>query len=125
MARVLRPGGTVGLFWNTLDDSVPWVAELAQTIEAEERASYVAAEPRPVWSDAPGLTDPVRELFPHAPLYDLERLEAFIVSRSQTILMTAEVRAAMLDRVRATAPRGQFALPLVCETWRGVSVARS
>jgi SAM-dependent methyltransferase len=119
MARVLRPEGTIGLFWNTLDDSVPWVAELAEVIAAEERASYLQTDPRPAWTGAPLLSEPEREIFAHAPLYDGDRLEAFIVSRSQTILMPAGERASMLERVRAIMPGGQFALPLVCEAWRG------
>src|SRR6185312_12274645 len=48
MRRVLRPGGTIGLFWNLLDDSVSWVAEFADAIVAEERASLITDEPQPV-----------------------------------------------------------------------------
>jgi len=124
MRRVLRPNGTIGLFWNTLDDSVPWVRELADIMAAEERASYIAPDPRPVWSGVDGLTDPEREIFPHTPLYDAERLVAFVVSRSQVILLPAGERAAMVERVKAITPGGEFALPLVCEAWRGVRTAR-
>jgi SAM-dependent methyltransferase len=119
MRRVLRPRGRIGLFWNLLDDSVSWVADLAEVLNAEERASYLAPDPRPMWSGVDGLSDPEREVFRHAPLYDVDRLTAFVVSRSQTILMPAAERAAMLERVRATTPEGEFALPLVCEAWRG------
>jgi SAM-dependent methyltransferase len=124
MRRVLRPDGSIGLFWNALDDSVPWVRGLADLIDAEERASYIAPDPRPVWSGVDGLSDPEREIFPHAPLYDVERLVAFIASRSQVILLPAQERDAMVERVRAIAPAGEFALPLVCEAWRGVRQAR-
>ncbi|MBD9700306.1 class I SAM-dependent methyltransferase [Flavimobilis sp. GY10621] len=30
VARVLRPGGTLGVVWNTRDESVPWVRELGR-----------------------------------------------------------------------------------------------
>jgi SAM-dependent methyltransferase len=124
MRRVLRPGGTIGLFWNLLDDSVPWVAEFADLISAEERASEIAPDARPIWSGIDGLAEPEREIFAHAPLYDADRLVAFVVSRSQVILLPEVERAAMAERVRAITPGGEFALPLVCEAWRGVRTAR-
>lgn len=122
MRRVLRPGGTIGLFWNLLDDSVPWVAEFADTIVAEERASLIPDEPQPVWSGVDGLSEPQRAIFRDEQPYDADRLVAYLVSRSQVILMPDDERAAMIEQVRAVAPSDTFALPLVCEAWRGVRV---
>jgi SAM-dependent methyltransferase len=119
MRRVLRPGGRIGLFWNTLDDSVPWVNELAAIIEAEERASFIAATPDPPYSSVDGLADPERHLFPHSEKYDADRLDGYIVSRSQTILMNAERREQMLARVHDVLPSSEFDLPLVLVAWRG------
>jgi SAM-dependent methyltransferase len=34
LARVLRPGGTLGLIWNQLDTSVPWVHRLSRIMHA-------------------------------------------------------------------------------------------
>lgn len=38
MRRVLIPGGTLGLIWNTRDESVPWVAALSEITESFEAA---------------------------------------------------------------------------------------
>lgn len=36
IARVIRPGGTFGTFWNLRDDDFPWSAELTQLLEDED-----------------------------------------------------------------------------------------
>jgi SAM-dependent methyltransferase len=119
MRRVLRPGGTIGLFWNMLDDSDPWVDELCDLVEAEERFSRLDPDQAPPY-DVDGLTTPERRLFPHTERYDVERLLAFVTSRSQTILADEAARTRMTEGLRRLAPAGVFDLPLVCEAWRGV-----
>jgi len=37
LRRVLRPGGVVGLIWNTRDERVPWVQALGELLAAEAR----------------------------------------------------------------------------------------
>lgn len=122
MRRVLRPGGTIGLFWNLLDDSVAWVADFLTSVGGEERASAIAADPDPIWTGVDGLGEPDRAIFRHTAPYDAARLVAYVVSRSQTILLPADERAALIERVRNIAPDGEFELPLVCEAWRGTRV---
>jgi SAM-dependent methyltransferase len=43
-ARVLRPGGVVGLVWNVRDSRVPWMAALQAIIGGEDSMRLVAAE---------------------------------------------------------------------------------
>jgi SAM-dependent methyltransferase len=44
VARVLRPGGTLGLIWNHRDESVPWVRQLSKLLASAERAQSRHAE---------------------------------------------------------------------------------
>ena len=117
--RVLRLVGTVGVFWNLLDDSEPWVDRFVTVLGAEERASNLRAEQEPPYADVEGMSTPERRLFRHTETYDVERLVAFVHSRSQTILLPADRRAEMIAAVRDVAPSGEFVLPLISEVWRG------
>lgn len=119
IARVLRPGGRVGLFWNVLDDRDPWAGALADLINAEDRLSAFAKSGDPPYQDVAGMSEPQQRAFTNVQDYDRERLAAYVRSRSQTILMPADEREALLRAVRDLAPEGTFALPLVCEGWRG------
>jgi SAM-dependent methyltransferase len=119
MRRVLRPSGTIGLFWNMLDDGEPWIDEFCDLVEAEERFSRLDPDQGPPY-DVDGLTTPERHLFRHVERYDVERLLAFVLSRSQTILSTDDKREQLVEGIRRIAPPGVFDVPLVCEAWRGV-----
>jgi SAM-dependent methyltransferase len=44
IARVLKPGGTLGLIWNYRDESVPWVRQLSSLLAAAERIEARQAE---------------------------------------------------------------------------------
>ena len=45
IARVLRPGGTLGLIWNMRDESVPWVASLMAII-GDSKSDALIADPQ-------------------------------------------------------------------------------
>ena len=115
IARVLRPGGTLGLLWNRLDDRVPWVAEIADIVKEEAHLTGTV----PPYSGAPGLADPVHREFEWAHEADADLVAERIGTSSLVILMDADERAAALARARAAVPPGSFSLPYVCHAWRG------
>lgn len=117
VARVLSPGGRLGLIWNLRDESRPWVRRLGEIIgnQESERDTTVGAPFGPVeiahfaWSTTIGP----------------ERLIDLVASRSSIILMPADERAALLNEVRrlvATHPdlvgRTEFEMPYITECAR-------
>lgn len=112
VARVLAPGGRLGLIWNLRDEREDWVRRLGEIIDSPElhRRSDLGAPFGPVETRDFGWTHEI----------GLDRLLDLVVSRSYVILLDAGDRAAVLDRVRhltATHPdlagRATFPLPYV------------
>ncbi len=116
MARVLRPGGRVGVLWNALDDRVEWVHAVCDVIGMQDRVSQAGHEAP--WTGVPGLADPEGLLVEHLPPSDLERLVDNIASRSQVIVRPEAERADIIQRVRELAPPEPFGIPCVCSAWR-------
>ncbi|ORM38009.1 class I SAM-dependent methyltransferase [Williamsia sp. 1135] len=96
-ARVLRPGGTLGLIWNIRDETVPWVAQLTEIIAASEAEVFVA-QGGPTLGPPFGV--PRQETFDWDRRLDIEQLLAMVNSRSQIITATESERADILERVR-------------------------
>src|SRR3954469_25352344 len=103
MARVLRPGGTVGLLWNLDDDRVPWVARLCDLTGSEARVSALTEAPPP-YQGRIDLATPVHGAFDYLESYDEQRLLAMVASRSQTILLAPDEREQLFQAVREIAP---------------------
>jgi SAM-dependent methyltransferase len=128
IARVLRPGGPLGLCWNLRDDSVDWVATL----------SGLLGSPGDVVSAAPPLReepaaahesfrDTERRAFPNPQPFTVQRLVEWANSGSWVAVLEASERERVLDSVRelcATHPalrgRETFDLPFVTECVRSV-----
>ncbi|MGN7779588.1 class I SAM-dependent methyltransferase [Mycolicibacterium sp. 22603] len=114
IARVLRPGGRLGLVWNTRDERMGWVKDLGAIIGHE----HDPLNDRVTLTEAFGQIERTQVewtsyLTPQA-LIDL------VASRSYCITSPAEVRTRTLDRVRellathpALANSSGLALPYV------------
>jgi SAM-dependent methyltransferase len=112
VARVLSPGGTLGLIWNLRDESEDWVRRLGEIVgsASENRESHVG----PPFGPAEVRAFPWRHRIGPDELLDL------VASRSYVILSPPDERAALLAQVRqllATHPalvgRTEFELPYI------------
>lgn len=97
IARVLRPGGRLGLIWNTRDTSDPFVAELAAII-GPSPAEQMVAEDSVV--DLPGFTGFERNQRSRPRIMTPTEIEAMVTSRSWYILAEPRRQAEVLGEVR-------------------------
>lgn len=122
IARVLRPGGVVAGFWNVTDVSVDWVREL-------DELSHTDASRSNVEFGAEGLEHPAFSpfesgTFEHAHRRTADSLTATIGTHSHTIVISAEERAEVLDRIRGylgsrpETATGEFDLPIETLVYR-------
>ncbi len=97
IARVLRPGGTLGVLGNEFDESVPWVASLRGLLQRgrERRDQWPSLDAlEPYFSDVESRSD---FRFTH-PL-DRARLRDLAQSRSRVATLAPEPREQLLARV--------------------------
>lgn len=125
-ARVLRPGGRLGVMWNVRLDSEPWVAALANIVGGEDH-THAREHPRNnsmSGFDAIGAFEPVqRTEFRHAMTLDADQLVGLVDTFSYVRL--APDRDQVLDQVREltrTHPdlvgKQTFELPYLTVTYR-------
>jgi SAM-dependent methyltransferase len=94
VARVLRPGGRLGLVWNTRDERLGWVRELGRIIGSDGDGRRFDVElPEPFIERARHQVEWTNYLTPQA-LIDL------VASRSYCNTSPTEVRTQTLDQVR-------------------------
>ncbi len=94
-ARVLRPGGTLGLVWNIRDESEPWVAALSDVIAHSDAERFVRGA---VEVGAPfGPVERIEARWSRP--MDAASLLALVRSRSYVITATSERRQRMLEGV--------------------------
>lgn len=122
-ARVLRPGGTLGLIWNLRDERVDWVRELGTAMRADKGQYTIGM------ADDPGVTAPFgtpeRAEFGWTQPIDREALLELVRSRSYFAVLDGAGQDAVLAAVRRlldTHPqlvgRDVLELPYVTVTFR-------
>jgi SAM-dependent methyltransferase len=121
LARVVRPGGRVGLVWNARDRSVDWVDAVWSIMDrVEKRAPWRDHDD---WSDRayrdlPGFGPLHAERFRHSQTVTPEAMVQRVASVSHVAVLPGTERAAVLEEVRtllATHPeaagRAELAVP--------------
>jgi SAM-dependent methyltransferase len=122
VARVLRPGGSLGLIWNLRDERVDWVRELGIAMHADRDQFTDGANDPDV--RAP-FGQPDRAQFEWAAEYTPDGLLDLVRSRSYYALMSANEQRDTLSAVRElirshpqTAGAQTLALPYVTVCYR-------
>ncbi|BCY08089.1 putative methyltransferase [Actinoplanes sp. L3-i22] len=113
IARVLTPGGRLGLIWNLRDERTDWVQRLGTIIGREARRATVMGPP---------LGPITTSTFEWAHTMRPGELLDLVASRSRVILLPVDERAAVLAQVRqltATHPalvgRSSYTLPYLTQ----------
>lgn len=121
IARVLRPGGRLGVVWNVRDHHVDWVEEYTQIIH---RGSSLEPNHGPPTIDD-HFADVEHETFPWRHPMPAAQLRPLAASRSHLIVLPDDEQAELLDAVDelvATHPdlagRDIVELPYRTEAWR-------
>ncbi|MFZ4373734.1 MAG: class I SAM-dependent methyltransferase [Mycobacterium sp.] len=94
IARVLRPGGRLGVLWNTRDERSGWVKDFGRIVGLEhDRDNATVDLPAPFTDTATHQVEWTNYITPQA-------LIDYVTSRSYCITSPAAVRAQTLDEVR-------------------------
>jgi SAM-dependent methyltransferase len=103
VARILRPGGALGLFWNIRDAREPWVAELADILGHQSADELMLEAGGPVVTE-PLRFDAMRE-FGWTSVIDVATLVGLAATHGFVITASEADRHRMLDAVRALGER--------------------
>jgi ubiquinone/menaquinone biosynthesis C-methylase UbiE len=98
-ARVLRPGGVLGLAWNLRRSDNPLGAGLQELIGDEDRHAPDRGDE--LVTVGPQFGSIERASFPHGQPRTRDELLGLVASRSYVVLMDPDARAALLERVGA------------------------
>ncbi|MCI4362389.1 MAG: class I SAM-dependent methyltransferase [Thermoplasmata archaeon] len=127
IARVLRPGGGLGLIWNLRDETVDWVAAFGRILDAYNDPA-VPRTRQGAWKMAvehhAGFAPLERASFPSSQDGDVPTFVDRALSVSFIARQPAEVRANVAEAIRAllasdpaTAGRERITMPYVTEVY--------
>lgn len=97
-ARVLRPGGLLGLVWNIRDDDVPWVSELTRAMRGSHAEQMLAADGVRI---GPPFPVPERNTWRWTRTMARSALLDMVASRSYVITAEPDHRSEILTAVGA------------------------
>jgi SAM-dependent methyltransferase len=119
-ARVLQPGGTLGLLWNLFDDRVQWLAWFAERSEAVDRFSRMPVDEPPFAH--PAFAPAESAAHRHVQRATPELLVDRVASSSRAIALAPPEREALLAEVRGIgeAQGAAFDVPYITNAWRAV-----
>lgn len=115
--RVLRPGGRLGLIWNSRDESIPWVAALSTAMNAELNTTAF------VPTLGAGMTVLGRKVERWTQRTDRGGILKLATTRSYYLVASESERAAMIARIEAVLDAhpetlaATILLPYVTESW--------
>ena len=127
IARVLRPGGRLGVIWVSRDDRVPWVAEFNAFARESREADRPEGQPgRPATGGAsfpPGtpISPPEELLVEFSVPMTRDQLAGLLGTYSGVITLEPDQRAAFSRRVRSfldRQPWDRTDVPLICRCVR-------
>jgi SAM-dependent methyltransferase len=95
VARVLKPGGTLGLVWNLRDESVPWVAKLTEAMHPANGEIYLRNPD--IHNDGFGPIE--RAEFAWTSEFTREKLLELVRSRSYFITAPSDEQSTILSDV--------------------------
>jgi len=102
IARVLRPGGVLGVVWNVRDESVPWILEFGRIVNGGDGTTDLPDEDE----DFGPLFGPVeRREFRHATSLNADEVVDLAASRSHTITLPEGERRQLLAGITDLAAR--------------------
>jgi SAM-dependent methyltransferase len=97
MARVLRPGGVVGLIWNLRDESEEWAQHVTELLGSADVVSSGVEREAEVLVAHERFDSVEHRTWPNPVAFDRDRLRAWARSTSIVATMEAEQAAATVD----------------------------